>query len=413
MKGGAKMNADAADYSFAPEMFEYAVWGMFHTTAAGQYLAANTALARIYGYDSAGDLLIALRDIAEQLYVDPYRRTVFIEGMRTSGAISGFESQVYRRDGTIIWISESCREVRSVDGHMLYYEGSVEDISKRKQIEADLHAAKEQAEEANRAKIKFLALMGHELRTPLNAVIGFSQLMRDRSLGPLAPRYAEYADFINDSGTKLLSSINDVLELVALESRELVVENGPISVDRLFSSVVCEQAEKIRQKGLDVRHDVLSDHAALIADPRLMKKALKNLLSNAIRFTETGGRVTISARNTGSGGLSISVADTGCGMNETEIARACEPFSQAEALMTRRHEGMGIGLAIAKAAVELHQGFLFIRSELGVGTEVILELPRSRIRRNVVGNFAEFARSSIVSRPAEPSSRKFDPDPAK
>lgn len=373
------------DEGVVPEMFEHAVWGMFQTTATGQYLAANTALARIFGYESAQDLLIALRDIAGQLYVDPIRRATFVQCMRDHGAVTGFESEVFRRDGTIIWISESCREVRSGDGRLLYYEGSVEDISRRKRIEADLLAAKEQAEQANRAKIKFLALMGHELRTPLNAVIGFSQLIRDRSLGPLAPGYAQYAAFINDSGINLLNSINDVLELVALDSDALIVANDPIPLDRLIGLAVAEQATKVRQGELDLRLDIRSEHTALIADPRLMKMALNNLLSNAIRFTEAGGRIIVSTRDTETGGLAISIADTGCGMDEMEIARACEPFTQAEALMTRRHEGMGIGLAIAKAAVELHQGILVIRSEPGMGTEITLELPAPRVRRKESG----------------------------
>jgi len=367
-----------------PEMFEHAVWGMFQTTPTGQFLAANTALARIYGYETAEELLIALRDIAEQLYVDQIRRAVFVQCMRDHGAVSGFESEVYRRDGTIIWISESCREVRSTDGHLLYYEGSVEDISRRKQIEADLLAAKEAAERASRAKTNFLAHMGHELRTPLHAIIGFSQLIRDRSLGSLAPGYVEYAGIINESGENLLNNINDVLQLVALDSRELLVENDPISVDRLIELTAAEQADKIRRQGLGLRLYIHCRRVAIIADPRLMKKILQNLISNAIRFTDAGGQIAISARNTDEGGLAISIADTGCGMDETEIARACAPFSQAEALMTRRHEGMGIGLAIAKAAVELHEGSLVIRSAPGAGTDVTFKLPPSRVRQNAI-----------------------------
>ena len=384
MRSAARRSAEAPGSGLVPEMFEHAVWGMFQTTATGQYLAANTALARIYGYESAPDLLVALRDIDGELYVDPIRRAAFVQRMRDHGAISGFESEVYRRDGTTIWISESCREVRSTDGRLLFYEGSVEDISKRKQIEADLLGAKEQAERANRAITNFLAHMGHELRTPLNAVIGFSELIRDRSLGPLAPGYVEYAGFINDSGTSLLNSINDVLQFVDLDSHRLVPEDDAISVFRLVTLAAKEQADQIQQAGLDLQAEIRSDRAALIGDPRLLKKALANLLSNAIKFTEPGGQITIAVTDTAEGGLAFCVADTGCGMGETEIACACTPFSQAEALVTRRHEGMGIGLAIARAAIELHDGSLLIRSKPGVGTEVTLELPPSRVRRDAI-----------------------------
>lgn len=361
-------------------MFEHAIWGIFQTTPDGHYLAANPALARIYGHDTPASMLGALTDIGRQLYVDPHRRDEFVRLMRETGVVSGFESQVYRRDGEVIWISESCREVRSSQGALLYYEGTVEDITVRKHAERDLQAAKEQAEAASRAKSAFLANMSHELRTPLNAILGFAQILRDEILGPMGePKYREYAGDIYGSGKHLLDVINDILDLTKIEGGHLNLDEQEVDVGNVFSA--CERlvAESARTAQVDLRVTSPREPMVLSVDPTRLTQILLNLLSNAIKFTPEGNRVALSMSRGENGDCLISVTDTGIGMTAEEIVQALQPFQQIDNSLARRYEGTGLGLTLTKLLTELHGGSLALESERGRGTRVTVCLPAWRV----------------------------------
>jgi PAS domain S-box-containing protein len=359
-------------------MFEHAVWGIFQTTENGHYLAANAALARIYGYASPDTMLSALTDIGRQLYVDPRRRDDFVRLMKEDGHVASFESQVYRRDGHIIWISESCREVRSASDEFLYYEGTVEDITVRKTAEWELKAAKDQAEAANKAKSAFLANMSHELRTPLNAILGFSEILRDELLGPLGDaRYREYAGDILGSGKHLLEVINDILDLTKIETGNLELDEQQVDVESILAA--CERffAESVRRSGIALRVVAPEDEVSLRADPTRLKQILLNLLSNAVKFTPAGS-VTLTTGCDHDGGFFFRVADTGIGMSEEHMAKALLPFQQIDNSLARRYEGTGLGLTLTKSLAELHDGSLTLESALGRGTTVTIRLPAWR-----------------------------------
>lgn len=360
-------------------IFEHALWGIFQTTADGRYLRANPALARIYGYESAAALLRTLTNISGQLYVNPDRRDEFVRLMRENGSLSGFESMVYRRDGSVIWISESCREVRNDDGELLYYEGTVEDITARKHSEADLLAAREQAEQSSQAKSIFLANMSHELRTPLNAVLGFSEILAQELFGPLGDaRYKEFAQDIYRSGKHLLDIIGDILDLTKVEAGQLNLEDEDVDVTDLMRN--CERliVEQARTGGV---HLVVRPPPAPVAvrgDPTRLRQILLNLLSNAVKFTPNGKSVILSARRHPTG-LLFEVADEGIGMTADEVLRAMQPFQQIDNSFSRRYEGTGLGLPLTKSLAELHGGDLEIESVPRAGTTAIVRLPDWRV----------------------------------
>ena len=359
------------------DIFENCAWGIFQTTADGRYLRANPALARIYDYDSPGTLLDALTDIGAQLYVDPRRRDDFRRVMRERRVVTNFESQVYRRDGSVIWIAETCRAVRSSAGKLLYYEGTVEDITERKYVENELRLAKEAAEAANHAKSEFLAVMSHELRTPLNAIIGFADIIRRQMLGPeAAARYIEYAGDIQRSGQRLLGIINDILDLTRADSAAAQTE-----VEIVDLSVVAGETADVLARIADdagVMIAVCAEPVHVRGNATMLRRALLNLASNAIKFTPAGGCADIVIAAEPNDQARIEVRDTGIGIAAHEIDRVTEPFYQADSGLNRRHEGAGLGLTIADRIFRLHGGALSLASQPGHGTIATVRLPLAK-----------------------------------
>lgn len=358
--------------------FEHAIEGIFRTTPDGHYVDANPALARIYGYDSPAALMRGLTDIADQLYVDPARRPQFQALMQANDQVADFDSEIRRRDGKVIWISENARAVRDWTGRIVCYEGTVEDVTARYAAQRAMQRALGEAEEASRAKSAFLAAMSHELKTPLNAVLGFSEIIKDEMLGSISPpRYRAYAADIHASGTRLLAIVSDILDVARLSGGAITLQARPYSAAALAEEALA-MARIATRDGRPVRIDVPHALPLADADPQRLRQCLVNLLSNALKFTPEGGEVAVAAWVGPGGGLCFAVTDAGIGMAQEKIDAALEPFRQLDGSLARRFEGAGLGLSIAKSLVELHGGTLRIASAVGKGTTVTIALPAAR-----------------------------------
>ena len=253
-------------------------------------------------------------------------------------------------------------------------------IEARQQAENAASLAEEamrQAQEADRAKTKFLANMTHELRTPLNAIIGFSELIRNAP--PQGGDNPTYAKYIFDSGTQLLGILNGVLDLARIEAGRLDLEEQIVSLEEVMRVATLAIEPAATKKSVAVACQMPTDRAVSL-DPSKMKQVFVNLLSNAIKFTPPGGWVEIDSEIAPTGELVVAVRDNGCGIPAQHLEKVLEPFGQVEDHLTREAEGAGLGLPIARALVVLHGGLIAITSEVGVGTTVEVRLPAHRVR---------------------------------
>jgi PAS domain S-box-containing protein len=345
----------------------------------GRVVVWNRAAEQIFGYSR--EEVIGRRSFD---LIVPKRTRTHVQGtldrLWTGDGGQRSTNENVTKDGRTITCDWHNTTLIGADGEVVGIAALVQDITERMHAEAELREAKEAAEASDRAKSEFLANISHELRTPLNAIIGFSEVIAEAMLGPVGtPRYVEYARDIRFSGVHLLSIINDLLDISKIEAGRFELHEEMASAAELAEASLRLVRERAEKGGVHCEIAVMPDLPPLLADPRAMKQILLNLLSNAVKFTEPGGRVTLSVEVDAAGGLVYVVADTGIGIRPEDIPRALAPFTQIDSQFTRRHEGTGLGLPLARKLVELHGGSLDLASTPGQGTTVTVRLPTERL----------------------------------
>jgi signal transduction histidine kinase len=364
---------------------------LVHITPREWYSRSNPGRLSIFAMTKAA-LDLADAHAIEQSVIAERQLYIAIAFMALFSGI-GALTVYYVIEGVVRPISRIAETMRVVaDGNLacdIPFESRADEIGSLSRVlrifrdnaieKQQLYLAKVGAETANRTKSEFLANMSHELRTPLNAIIGYSEIIKKGMFGPLSERYREYSSDIFDSGTHLLALINDILDLSKLEAGqfELQEENVDLAAAIRASMHLIETTAEKSKVRLSVAAGV---HEPLLvrADDRRLRQILINLLSNAVKFTPEGGRVHVSTSVT-SQGVIIAVSDTGIGMTPDHISKALEPFRQIDSKLSRKYEGTGLGLPLAKHLVELHHGTLSIESKVNVGTTVTVVLPPERV----------------------------------
>lgn len=246
------------------------------------------------------------------------------------------------------------------------------------QLARKYEVAMTRAEAANQAKSEFLANMSHELRTPLNAINGFSEIMAGEMFGPLGDeRYRGYAADILKSGQHLLSLINDVLDMAKIEAGKMTVHYEPVSLKEVCDDAARLMRGKAEEAGLKLMVQA-NDVPEIEADHRGLRQVMLNLISNAVKFTPEGGAIIVAVVRHGADRVKVAVADTGIGIAEEDIGRLAKPFEQVEGQHSKTTQGTGLGLALTKSLIELHQGTMTIESRPGQGTTVSFDLPIKR-----------------------------------
>jgi cell cycle sensor histidine kinase DivJ len=318
-------------------------------------------------------------------------RPAYLTALGDTAALAESRSAEFRvrRDGVdanghpameFVWIEMRCRPLEQAgadagEAGRREVVAVLRDVTGRKQQQQALEDARAEAERANAAKSRFLATMSHELRTPLNAIIGFSEMLKKEAALMLdAKRRNEYAGLINDSGNHLLSVVNGILDMSKIETDNFEITPEPFNPGQVIASCCDILALRACEAGVQLERLVPGDLPEIVADKRALNQIMFNLLSNAIRFTDRGGKVLVSARAEAAN-VTFVVEDNGVGINDEDLARVGEPYFQAGASYDRRHGGTGLGLSIVKGLVRLHGGEFSIRSRVGEGTRITISLP--------------------------------------
>jgi signal transduction histidine kinase len=300
------------------------------------------------------------------------------EGRKRAGTLANLDRfEPYLRK--IVTPDERVLDIRSDPTPGGGWVTTLTDVTEARNAEAELRRAKDTAEAANQAKSRFLATMSHELRTPLNAVIGFSDTLLREATRPSGARVAEFAQQINEAGRHLLGLINIILDVARIESGRYDLASDKVDVGRLVR-LCARQADSAAQAAeITLAIDVPDDLPPIRADERRLQQVLNHLLSNAVKFTEAGGTVSIGASLDAHGSPLLFVRDSGIGISEDDLDRVFEPFTQLDSSLARRFQGAGLGLYVSRAFVAGHGGKLVLRSTPGEGTTAEVRLPADRL----------------------------------
>ncbi|MBD2245545.1 ATP-binding protein [Nostoc sp. FACHB-888] len=339
-------------------IFENAVEGIFQSSPDGHYITANPALARIYGYSLAEEVT-ANSTIIEQLYVDPNRRAEFVRLMEKYGSVSEFESQIYRRDGSIVWISEKAYVVRDEQGKLLYYEGLIEDITQRKQTEEELRV--------------FFHAVSHDLRNP---VLGTLMVLRNLLARPEQNISISRSilERMIQSSDRQLNLINSLMETHISEVQGIVLQRQPVQLLTVVEAAIADLEPLLEQNQTTLINLVSADLPLVNADPTQLWRVFSNLIVNALKHNALGLLLTINATREGEM-IYCTVSDNGVGISQQQSDRLFDLYFRGASI--RNSVSLGLGLYLCKQIINAHGGEIGVNSALDAGATFWFTLPIS------------------------------------
>jgi PAS domain S-box-containing protein len=360
-------------------LFDSSPDAMIAISPEGKVLHWNQAAQDMFGYTAQE----ALNRSLVELIVPPERakdtKAAIGDTIDTGLKIYG---SARRRDGSVFPTEISLSPLEMEEGSLVM--AAVRDITEQRKAQeeikrknAELEEQNQRVQEANRLKTVFLANMSHELRTPLNSIIGFSEFLKDKKPGPLNEKQEEYLGDVLTSARHLLQLINDVLDLAKVEAGKMDLALEAFSVGDAVAEVCAVIGPTAKKKNISVNTKLAGDIGLVTLDQQKFKQILYNLLSNAVKFTGDGGMVSLAASRKSQDRFQFQVSDTGIGIKQEDIGKLFTEFQQLDSSASRHYEGTGLGLALTKKLVELHQGSIELESEPGVGSVFRVVLPIS------------------------------------
>ena len=348
---------------------------VLHLDRTGAVLGGAQQSASLFGL-SARDL--SGRGLFERVHVGD--RPLFLKTVSDAALANGAaEADLRVRGGAseddAVWFGDVRLRVGRIDtkGEPRLF-AILRDVREEKAHADELAQARAQAEQSGASKDRFLANISHELRTPLNAILGFSEILSSNVMPLDVARRCEYASIINSSGQHLLSVVNSILDISKIEAGSFEITPDHFELNPLIEQCFDMVRLKAEETGVGLRHEALANIPEIVADKRAVKQILINLVSNAVKFSGNGGRVTLRSRLSGTG-VALEIEDSGIGVLARDLARLGDPFFQAKDTYDRPYEGTGLGLSVVRGLVGLHGGAMKIESAPGEGTRVTITLP--------------------------------------
>ncbi|MBD0265208.1 MAG: PAS domain-containing sensor histidine kinase [Tolypothrix sp. Co-bin9] len=337
-------------------IFENAVEGIFQSSPDGRYITANPALARIYGYSLAEEVT-ANSTIIEQLYVDPNRRAEFVRLMEKYGSVSEFESQIYRQDGSIVWISEKAYAVRDEQGKLLYYEGLIEDITQRKEAEEELRV--------------FFHAVSHDLRNP---VLGTLMVLKNLLARPEENISISRSilERMIQSSDRQLNLINSLMEAHVGEVQGVILQRQAVQLLTVVEAAIADLEPLLEQNQSTLTNLVSADLPLVNADPTQLWRVFSNLIVNALKHNAPGLLLTINATREDDK-IYCTVSDNGVGISQQQSERLFDLYFRGASI--RNSVSLGLGLYLCKQIIHAHGGEIGVKSALDRGATFWFTLP--------------------------------------
>ncbi len=339
--------------------------GIYRSTPGGEVIVANPALIKILGFSSLEEL--RKRDLKAEGFINQDERDKFKEIMDRDGEVIGFETTWINKEGKPIYILENSTAIKGDNAEVLYYEGTIEDITERKLAQQELIEAKKRAEESDKLKTEFLAQMSHEVRTPLNTLTNLSKLIDEEMKDGFNDEMRSILNSTEEAGNRLIRTMELILNMATVSTGTFSISKRDVNLKNIVENIVGRQEKGIENKQLkvNIRYDLKKEKVN--TDEYLMDQIISNLVDNSIKYTDKG-EIDIHIYNDENKKLYIEIIDTGNGIAEEYIPNLFKPFTQESSGYSRKYEGNGLGLALTKKYIELLNGEIFVRSKKGEGS---------------------------------------------
>jgi PAS domain S-box-containing protein len=348
---------------------ENAVFGIFQSSPDGQYISVNTAMAHLHGYNTPDDMLRSVTDIGSQIYVDASDRERFANALQAEGVVFGFEARNRRKDATIIWISCNARAVKDELGRVLYYEGTVEDITNRKDASVERERLLGELSAKNAELERFVYTVSHDLKSPLVTIVGFLGFLEEDFKNADENAFHRDLDRIYRATFKMQDLLRDLLDLSRIG--RMMNEPTDVSFDTLVTEAVELTQGRLHERGVQV--NIEQGMPRVFGDAKRLLELVQNLIDNAAKYMgkQTEPRIEIGSKGFENGMPVFYIRDNGIGISPEHHDRIFGLFNKLDPNV----EGTGVGLALVKRIVEFHGGRIWVESEIGKGSTFFFTLP--------------------------------------